>query len=85
VEFEMTREEQEYWCGIVKELQDVPVTVAEIAEHCGVNDRQVWRWKDGDRPMGFAAVRLYLLHVKRCPPGRCPPLHVQSTARCIVS
>lgn len=59
-------EEQENWREMVLDLQEV-MTIAAIAEQCQVEPRQVWRWKDGDRPMGFNAVRLYLLHVKRCP------------------
>ncbi len=61
-------EEQEKWRRMVLDLQKV-MTIAEIAREVEVEPRQVWRWKDGDRPLGMTAVRLYLLHVKRCPVG----------------
>lgn len=61
-------EEKEYWKRLVNDLQDV-MTIAEIADSLGIeDDRQVWRWKAGERrPMGIMAVRVYTLHVKRCP------------------
>lgn len=59
-------EEQEQWCRIVQELQiRAGMTINEIAQALDVEPRQVFRWKDGDRPLGMTAVRLYLLHVKR--------------------
>lgn len=76
--------EQEYWARLILELQAV-ITIAEIAEHVGVNDRQVWRWKDGDRPKGMNAIRVYLLHVKLCPQGQCLVSHVATTGKSIIS
>ena len=70
--------EQEYWKGLIEDLRDPEgpgLTVAEIAAEAGVDDRQVFRWLQGDRPKGLVALRVYLFHVKRCPPGRCPPDH----------
>jgi hypothetical protein len=68
----MTRdEEKDYWKRLVNDLQGV-MTIAEIAVAVGVEDRQVWRWKSGERrPMGMLAVHVYLLHVKRCPTRQC--------------
>lgn len=69
-------EEHQYWRRLIEELQEV-MTVAEIAEEVKVEPRQVWRWKDGDRPMGMTAIRVYTLHVKRCcPQGQCPAGHI---------
>jgi hypothetical protein len=70
-------DERERWRAIVLELQEV-MTIAAIAEAVEVEPRQVWRWKEGDRPLGMTAVRLYLLHVKRCPPRQCPAGHSQA-------
>jgi hypothetical protein len=64
-------EEQQYWRRLIEELQQF-MTVAQIADEVGVEPRQVWRWKDGDRPLGRTAIRVYTLHVKRCPQGQCP-------------
>lgn len=69
-------DEQQYWRGLVEDLQGV-MTIAQIADEVGVQERQVWRWKTGDRPKGMAAIRVYLLHVKRCPPRQCPAGHSQ--------
>lgn len=69
-------EDREYWSCVIAALQEV-MTIAAIAEEVGANDRQVWRWKAGqDKPMGLKAIRLYRLHVKRCPEGQCPLRHV---------
>lgn len=65
-------EEQQKWRQMVLDLQEV-MTIAQIAESLDVAPRQVWRWKEGDRPKGMTAVRLYLLHVKRCPRGHVTP------------
>ena len=60
-------EEQEYWRRLIAELQKV-MTIAAIAEAAGVEDRQVWRWKAGERvPRGLQAIVVYKLHVERCP------------------
>jgi hypothetical protein len=59
-------EEQEHWRRVISELRgpkDCPrMTVAAIAEAVGVEPRQVWRWMDGDRPLGLNAVKLHELH-----------------------
>lgn len=68
-------EEKEYWSRLITELQAV-MTIAQIAAEVDVEDRQVWRWKSAERrPMGMTAVRVYLLHVKRCPERQCPEGH----------
>jgi uncharacterized protein YjcR len=67
-------EEQQYWKRLVDDLQAV-MTIAKIAEAIGVEPRQVWRWKDGDRPTGLNAITLYQLHVKHCPARQCPAGH----------
>lgn len=60
-------EEKAYWSRLLHDLQEV-MTVAEIADAVYSDERQVWRWKAGERrPKGMAAVYVYLLHVKRCP------------------
>jgi len=59
-------QEQEYWRRLLKSLQGAGMTAADIARAVGVEDRQFWNWKLGDRPKGLTAVRLYRLHVERC-------------------
>lgn len=72
-------EEKEHWKRIVNELQDV-MTVLEIADALDVDEREVWRWKAGERrPMGLKAVSVYLLHVKRCPDRQCLISHSVTT------
>lgn len=73
-------QERHYWRCLLSELQSV-MTMAEIAEALGVSDRIVWRWKTGDRPTGMNAVRVYLLHVKRCQASQCPIVHVQGATK----
>ena len=68
-------EEREYWRKIIQELQAV-MTIAQIAEAVMVEPRQVWRWKEGDRPTGMTAIRVYQLHAKTCPVGHCPVGHI---------
>ena len=70
------QEEQGYWRCVIASLQ-TRITVAEIAEKVQAEDRQVWRWKAGERiPRGLQAIRLYMLHVKLCPERQCPVGHV---------
>ena len=57
--------ECQYWRCLLTELQRV-MTMAEIAAEVGVGERIVWHWKNGNRPTGLKAIRVYLLHVKRC-------------------
>lgn len=69
-------EEQEYWRCVITALQSV-ITVAKIAERLEVEDRQVWRWKSGERiPRGILAVRLNALHVELCPDRQCRLGHI---------
>lgn len=58
----MTKE-QEYWSRVVCELQEL-FTLAYLAKEMGVSERQVSNWKDGDRPLGLTAIRLYEFHAK---------------------
>jgi hypothetical protein len=68
-------DEQQYWARLLSDLQLV-MTIEAIADEVQALPRQVFRWKAGeDRPMGLKAIRVYLLHVKRCPERQCPPLH----------
>jgi hypothetical protein len=67
----MSQEEEKFWRCIIENLQEV-ITVAAIAEAVGVEDRQVWRWKAGERvPRGMQALDLNALHVKLCPNRQC--------------
>jgi hypothetical protein len=61
-------QEKQYWRGLIEDLQE-HLTIAEIAEKLEVGDRQVWRWKSGDRPGGLTALNLYLLHREVCKPA----------------
>ena len=72
----MTKEEElAHWMQLLADLQAV-MTIADIADVIGVDDREVWRWKAGERrPMGLNAVRVYTLHVKRCPDRQCLTVH----------
>lgn len=49
---------------MVGELQSWGVTLARIAEEIGISERQVSNVKNGDRPKGESAVKLYLFHMK---------------------
>ena len=60
-----------YWRCVIEALQE-QMTIAQIADHMQVDDRQVWRWKSGERePKGTQAIKLYLLHAERCPNRQC--------------
>lgn len=51
------------------------LTGAQIANEVGVDQREVWRWKAGERrPMGMLAVKVYLLHLRVCPSLSKSPL-----------
>lgn len=76
--------ESEYWRKLILDLQQF-MTIAEIAAAVGVEPRQVWRWKDGDRPLGLTAIRVYTLHVKRCPAGQCSMGHIATGSTSIIS
>lgn len=72
----MSESEQAYWRCVINALQGV-MTIAAIAEEVGADDRQVWRWKAGERkPAGIKAIKLYMLHMKHCPISHCPLGHV---------
>lgn len=60
--FDMS-EEQEYWRRLIDELNE-KFTLEYIAHEAGVTVRQVSNWKQGDRPLGFKAIKLYLLHAR---------------------
>lgn len=57
-------EEQAKWLAMIEDLQGWNITLAQIAEHLNVSERQVSNWKTGDRPKGMTAVKLYLFHGK---------------------
>ena len=70
-------DEQQYWRRLIEELQGV-MTIDEIAEAVGVENRQVYHWKAGERrPMGMKAIAVYLLHAKHCPVRHCREGHSQ--------
>lgn len=72
-----TEEEKEHWRKLVQELNQI-MTIAQIAEAIDVEERQVWRWKAGERrPMGMDAVRVHTLHAKMCPSRQCLVGHSQ--------
>lgn len=77
-------EEQELnddkWPQMIVDLQEAGYTLERIANEVGVGLRQVSNWKNGDRPIGLKAIRLYLLHVKR-PPAVLPDPSATSYAR----
>lgn len=76
----MSEDEARYWRCLIEALQGV-MTIAQIAEAIEAEDRQVWRFKAGERvPRGIQAVRLHLLHVKTCPDRQCPIGHVASVS-----
>lgn len=56
--------EEQYWRGLIADLQGWGITLEKIAEHLGVSVRQVSNWKAGQRPTGLAAVRLTEFHGK---------------------
>jgi transposase len=58
-------DETGYWRQVICDLQDNGMTLEKIAEYMGVSDRQVSNWKNGDRPKGLTALKLYMLHVER--------------------
>lgn len=60
-------EEQEKWRRMVDELNEL-FTLEYIGNQIGVSERQVSNIKDGDRPKGFVAIRLYLFHMKHRTP-----------------
>lgn len=62
-------EEQEYWRRLIDQLNE-KFTLEYIASEAGVTVRQVSNWKQGDRPMGFKAIKLYLLHARAFPVKR---------------
>lgn len=59
-------EEHQYWRRLIEELQLV-MTIRQISDELDVSERTVANWKTGDRPKGMNAIRVYTLHVKRCP------------------
>lgn len=60
---ESMSEEQAYWRRIVDELNE-KFTLGYIAKEIKVSVRQVTNIKQGDRPKGLVAVRLYVFHMK---------------------
>ena len=63
IPFSYMSEEQEKWRRMVDELNE-KFTLAYIAHEIGVTERQVTNIKQGDKPKGFVAIRLYLFHEK---------------------
>lgn len=55
--------EQEYWRKLIEDLTG-KFTLGYIADEIGVSARQVTNIRNGDRPKGWVALRLYLFHMK---------------------
>lgn len=69
----MSEEDQKYWFCIIKALQDTGWPVWRIAETIGADDRDVRRWKAGERvPRGIIAIKLCKLYEEHCPERQCP-------------
>lgn len=64
-------DERKYWRTIIESLQAAGVTISRIAQELGVEERQVWRWKSGERiPRGTTALGLHQMHLKQsCAPS----------------
>ena len=58
-------EEKQYWRKLIEELQKV-MTIRELSDLLDISERQISNWKNGDRPKGMMAIRVYALHVKQC-------------------
>lgn len=66
--------ERDYWRRLVAEVH-AAMTYPKIAKAIGVSERQIFNIRNGCRPRGLAAVRLYTLHLKHDP--------MQNNAECI--
>lgn len=74
----MSEAEKAHWRCVIEALQGV-MTIAAIAEAMNVQERQVWRWKAGERiPRGTIAVRLHEFHMKHCPERQCRIGHYET-------
>jgi transcriptional regulator with XRE-family HTH domain len=75
----MIEEEQELerWIRMVSDLRKL-LTIEDFAEKVNVTPRTVCNWQSGERPMGLAAIRVYLLHVELCSEVHRSPLHSQA-------
>lgn len=60
---EIRLSEREYWRNMVCDLL-AQFTLEYLAKEMGVSVRQVSNWRNGDRPIGQTAVKLYLFHMK---------------------
>lgn len=59
--------EKDYWRQLVCDLQARGFTLEGIGQEMGLSERQVTNIKSGDRPKGWAAIRLFTFHMKHCP------------------
>lgn len=73
-------EEQERWRSMLAELC-AKFSLEYIAKEIGVSVRQVSNWKNGDRPLGFNAIRLYLFHGKHGTPVQVDRTPVHGTTQ----
>lgn len=59
---QMTKEEEkQYWRRVIGDVQRAGYTLAELAKMLQVEVRLVTSWREGHRPTGLLAVRLYEL------------------------
>ena len=57
-------EEQQYFRRLLADIKAAGINEAQTAEALGVDERTVWRWKVGDRPIGLTAIKLFKLHAQ---------------------
>ena len=70
--------EEQFWRGLIADLQSWGVTLEKIAEELGVSERQVSNWKSGQRPKGLCALNLHAFHGKHRRILQGSSLHGQS-------
>jgi DNA-binding transcriptional MerR regulator len=72
----MSEADQKYWRCVIQALQDAGMTIAKISEAIEAEDRDLWRWKAGERvPRGITAIKLCKLYEDTCPNRHCPIGH----------
>lgn len=59
-------EEQAYWRRLVDEVH-VHMSYPKIAAAINISDRQIFNIRNGHRPTGLTAIRLYTLHLQYNP------------------
>ena len=65
-------QDKKYFRCIIQALQDSGYHVRKIAEELGEDERDIRRWKAGERiPLGSRAIRLCKLYERVCPERQC--------------